>query len=508
MTFGRLIDRAGRGRFVHYHLGSQTRIFGGEPLLRDMRIRRDTRGFPGRSALAAGLVVIAVLAGGCSALSGNSSSTTSPTGPNIGVSDSHTGATPVRPNRNATPLRVLSISPASGSRGVEFTSAITVRFSEPLASNAAMPLLSPLPPGTWSIKAANVLVFHPRGNYAPFVTEHLTLPGGIHGLLGENGGILRDSMNANFTVAGSSELRLQQLLAELGYLPLTFTPGSAAQESDIPLTSDITAGAPDHSTTTTRPKGSTTTSPTTTTTTRPVTTTRPKPTTTTSSTTTTTAPAPPSTVSGPAPRATMVEEPSIASDIPLTPLSGHFAWRFGDIPPTLAALWTAGHPNAITTAAIMQFEAAHGLTTDGSAGPEVWQALLRAVARRQMNKAPYAYVYVTTSLPETVNLWVDGKVIFQTPCNTGIAAAPTAVGTWPVYVRYVTTTMSGKNPGGSVYHDPGIPWVSYFHGSDALHGFLRYSYGFPQSLGCVEMPYQAAGTVYPWTPIGTLVTIE
>ena len=398
----------------------------------------------------------------------------------------------------------------------KFTSAITVRFSEALASNAAMPKLSPLPPGTWSTQSPNVLVFHPRGNYAPFVTEHLTLPGGVHGLLGENGGILRSSLNTNFTVAGASELRLQQLLGELGYLPLTFTPGSGAQESDLPLASDVPASAPDHSTTTTtRPKGSTTTSSSTTTTTRPVTTTtRPKRTTTTSSTTTTTGvpvttqPAPPSTVSGPAPGTTKVEEPSIASDIPLTPLSGQFAWRFGDIPPTLSALWTAGRPNAITTAAIMQFEAAHGLTTDGDAGPQVWQALLKAVARRQVNKAPYAYVYVSTSLPETANLWVDGKVIFQTPCNTGIAAAPTAVGTWPVYARYVTTTMSGKNPNGTTYHDPGIPWVSYFHGSDALHGFLRYSYGFPQSLGCVEMPYQAAGTVYPWTPIGTLVTIE
>ena len=70
------------------------------------------------------------------------------------------------------------------------------------------------------------------------------------------------------------------------------------------------------------------------------------------------------------------------------------------------------------------------------------------------------------------------------------------------------TTMSGTEPGGQKYSDPGIPWVSYFHGGDALHGYLRAQYGYPQSLGCVEMPYSSAETVFPLTPIGTLVTIE
>jgi lipoprotein-anchoring transpeptidase ErfK/SrfK len=68
--------------------------------------------------------------------------------------------------------------------------------------------------------------------------------------------------------------------------------------------------------------------------------------------------------------------------------------------------------------------------------------------------------------------------------------------------------MTGVNPDGTPYSDPGIPWVSYFNGGDALHGFIRASYGFPQSLGCVEMPYANAARVYPFTPIGTLVNVE
>ena len=91
--------------------------------------------------------------------------------------------------------------------------------------------------------------------------------------------------------------------------------------------------------------------------------------------------------------------------------------------------------------------------------------------------------------------------------NTGISVAPTALGTYAVYEHLTVTTMSGINPDGTPYSDPGIPWVSYFNGGDALHGFIRGSYGWPQSLGCVEMPYSEAAQVWPYTPLGTIVQV-
>ena len=75
---------------------------------------------------------------------------------------------------------------------------------------------------------------------------------------------------------------------------------------------------------------------------------------------------------------------------------------------------------------------------------------------------------------------------FHALVNTGISVSPTENGTYPVYLRFVNTIMSGFNPDGSHYSDP-VSWVSYFHGGDALHQFYRASYGWPQSLGCVEM---------------------
>ena len=68
--------------------------------------------------------------------------------------------------------------------------------------------------------------------------------------------------------------------------------------------------------------------------------------------------------------------------------------------------------------------------------------------------------------------------------------------------------VSGTNPDGTRYHDPGIRWISYLNHGDAIHAFNRSSVGTPQSLGCVELPLAAAANVWPYTPIGTLVTVR
>jgi hypothetical protein len=51
--------------------------------------------------------------------------------------------------------------------------------------------------------------------------------------------------------------------------------------------------------------------------------------------------------------------------------------------------------------------------------------------------------------------------------------------------------MQGSNPGGSHYADF-VQWVAHFNGGGAVHYMPRASYGSPQSLGCIELPYAAA----------------
>jgi lipoprotein-anchoring transpeptidase ErfK/SrfK len=155
----------------------------------------------------------------------------------------------------------------------------------------------------------------------------------------------------------------------------------------------------------------------------------------------------------------------------------------------------------------MAFESDHGMTPDGSAGPGVWNALINAVIQGKHSASGYTFVSVSEG-SQSLALWHNGRTILTTPVNTGISSAPTAKGTYPVFEHISSGTMSGTNPDGSHYSDPGVPWISYFNGGDALHGFSRGSYGSPQSLGCVELPIDTASRVWPYTPVGTLVDVS
>ena len=339
----------------------------------------------------------------------------------------------VRPSTaDATPTRtahldVASTGPAPGATDVALDAVVSVHFTTALADDTPLPTLDPALAGSWVHSAPDTLAFEATGILPPGATVSLTVPGGASGIEGSRGQHLSQSLHVGFTTAPMSLLRVEQLLAELDYLPVSFTPASPA--------------------------------------------------------------------------------PVPADDMATAQL-GTFSWRWTALPGSFMALWAPGEPSVVAQGAVMAFESQVGLPTDGVPGPKVWAALLRAAAADQTDSyGHYDFVEVSTSIPEHADVWRDGKIAYSTLANTGIEAAPTEEGTWPVYARYTSTTMSGTNPDGSHYDDPGVPWVSYFHGGDALHGFDRSSYGVPQSLGCVELPPTHAEVVFPYTPIGTLVTI-
>ena len=380
------------------------------------RSRAPRSAHPRRYLVAAGIVVALVVAAvGITVVAHSSGGK---------VSATATTTPAVQPAPSKLPLNVVAVTPTDGATGVASDATITVQFSVPLGAHSPVPTLTPAVAGTWQQVTPTTMAFVAAAPLVPSSSETVTVPSGTGGVLGAAGQTLVQGATIHFTVAGGSTLRLQQLLAQLGYLPVSFSP----------------AGAP------------------------------------------------------------------AAPQELAQPQEGTFGWRFAE-PSVLEAQWTPGTSNVLTKGAVMRFEDVHQMTTDGEAGPGVWNALLADAAAGTVSTGAYNYVLVNKTVPQTATVYSNGTSVYSSPANTGIAGAETASGTFPVFEHLTVTTMRGTNPDGSKYVDPGIPWVSYFNGGDALHGFVRSSYGFPQSVGCVEMPPSNAGVVFPYTPIGTLVTV-
>ena len=113
----------------------------------------------------------------------------------------------------------------------------------------------------------------------------------------------------------------------------------------------------------------------------------------------------------------------------------------------------------------------------------------------------------------TVTAYVGGKVaggpFYMVP---GAPDTPTVTGTFHVYLKYDVQTMRGRNADGTKYETEGVPWVTYFTGSYAMHGApWRSSFGwsgYGGSHGCVNMPVGAAKFIYDWTDMGDTVVVH
>ena len=319
-------------------------------------------------------------------------------------------------------LRLVSISPQDGATAVNGATSVTVTYNKPLPATASLPSLQPAIAGSWQ-RSGDTAVFTPASGYPSGTKVTVTVAGA--------GGKADPSVSSTFKTGKYSTLRLQEILAQLGYLPLTWTPAA----------------------------GST------------------------------------------APGDSMQAQLSAAYDPP----AGTFTWKPG-YPASLHELWQQGSANTVETGAITAFEGDHEMQTTEAMSPAVWASVFKAAAANDRNTDGYSYAIASQHLPETLTIWHDGQKRLTTPANTGISVSPTEAGTFPVYEKLQFQIMSGTNPDGSHYADP-VSWVSYFNGGDAVHYFPRGSYGWNQSLGCVELPTSTAHTAYDLLPYGSLVTV-
>ena len=338
---------------------------------------------------------------------------------------------------SASPIRVVSVTPANQATGVDGANPIIVTFNHPVSPSSPNPTLTPNVPGDWTA-FGNSLEFMPTTPFSESTNVTVEVPGGASGVHSSAGGMLTAAVTSQFTTGSYSQAGLAVLLAEQGYLPMSFAPDHTS-----PAMADLWGA-------------------------------------------------------------------DAAADTPqgeaYEPPPGTMSWDSG-YPASLVAQWVPNQANVILEGAVMAFKSEHNMTIDGSLTPQLWTALFQAQESGQMNTNGYTYAVANKGSPETLTIWHNGQVVLTSLANTGIGVAPTVDGTFPVYERFLNTIMSGTNPDGSHYSDP-VQFVSYFNGGDAVHYFARGSYGYPQSLGCVELPYNAAQQAYPYLTYGSLVTVQ
>lgn len=151
------------------------------------------------------------------------------------------------------PLRVLSVSPGSSADPVTAADPIRVVFSAALTARSPRPVFSPPVAGQWRAGGGDALVFAPSVPFGPDTELTLQIPAGPAGVRSVTGAALARPVTAVFQAGGWSTLRLEQLLAQLGYLPLTWAPndgsglhgpsGGSTLAQRIPAASSAAGGA-------------------------------------------------------------------------------------------------------------------------------------------------------------------------------------------------------------------------------------------------------------------------
>jgi peptidoglycan hydrolase-like protein with peptidoglycan-binding domain len=324
------------------------------------------------------------------------------------------------------------------------TAPLRVRLSGRPASFSPRPQLSPAVAGRWIARGRSE-VFLPATTLAPCSTYRLGISAATSAVSHAPMGVHRDVL---LHVACPSVRGLQLALARLGYLPYRASRSALAREPGVDR-----RATPDPGRTAGSPIGR---------------------------------------------RARLT---AIAAFNP--PLYERMRARYRDAP----AL-DYGELDETTKGALMVFQSEHGLETSGEADETTWRALFGAIESGRRRSTPYTWVTVSESIPETLAVHRGNHVVLSSPTNTGVPGAETAQGIFPIFSRFTSTTMTGTNPDGSKYSDPGVPWVNYFNGGDAVHGFPRGSYGTPQSNGCVELPIETAQRVYGMLAIGDIVVVS
>jgi lipoprotein-anchoring transpeptidase ErfK/SrfK len=121
------------------------------------------------------------------------------------------------------------------------------------------------------------------------------------------------------------------------------------------------------------------------------------------------------------------------------------------------------------------------------------------------SNASYGARWIDVDLSQQMVYAYEGDTVVNSfLTSTGTWQYPTVTGSFKIYVKYVSTRMTG--PG---YDLPNVPYTMYFYKGYGIHGtYWHNNFGVPMSHGCVNLSIPDAEWLYYWASVGTTVNVH
>ncbi len=147
-------------------------------------------------------------------------------------------------------------------------------------------------------------------------------------------------------------------------------------------------------------------------------------------------------------------------------------------------------------------------------GPNEWLKK-SLIARVDVNTTPPEGVsagrWIEVNLYEqTLSVYDNNQLVFATLVSTGGDPFFTQPGTFQIYEKTDSTTMSGSFEAdkSDYYYLEDVPWTMYFDQKRALHGAYWHSFfGYSRSHGCVNLSLSDSHWLYNWAALGDWVYV-
>lgn len=172
-----------------------------------------------------------------------------------------------------------------------------------------------------------------------------------------------------------------------------------------------------------------------------------------------------------------------------------------DLPTSIPTEAPTSTPEATETPGVMAMDIIADTPTSVYVPPTQAPNAAPVVASGGNGGARWIDVNLST---QSVYAYEGDTVVNSFVVSTGTSLTPTVTGKYKIWIKFVSTDMSG--PG---YYLPDVPYTMYFYKGYGLHGtYWHNNFGTPMSHGCVNLRTADAEWLYYWASVGTVVNVH